>query len=84
MTFKDISTRTLAVQLHRYACATVSRGRFTVFVSRTGHHANFGPKFFQIIPPQDLSAGLCGHAGYLGLAVEPKLWDKIEFENERG
>ena len=41
-------------------------------------------KFFKKYPPQDLSAGLCGHAGCLGLAVEPKIWEKIEFENERG
>ena len=41
-------------------------------------------KFFKKCPPLDLSAGLCGHAGGLGLAVEPKLWEKIEFENERG
>ena len=41
-------------------------------------------KFFKKYPPQDLSAGLCGHAGCLGLAVEPKIWEKIDFENERG
>ena len=40
--------------------------------------------FFKKYPPQDLSAGLSGHAGCLGLAVEPKLWEKIELENERG
>ena len=41
-------------------------------------------KIFKKYPPQDLSAGLCGHADCLGLAVEPKIWEKIEFENERG
>ena len=39
--------------------------------------------FFQKVPPWDFSAGLCGHAGYLGIAVEPKIWEKIEFETER-
>ena len=34
--------------------------------------------------PENFSPGLCGHAGGLGLAVEPKMWKKIEFENERG
>ena len=34
--------------------------------------------------PEDFSPGLCGHAGDLGLAVEPEKWKKIEFENETG
>ena len=45
---------------------------------------NLDQKCFKKYPPQDFSAGLCGHAGCLDLAVEPKLWEKIEFENERG
>ena len=28
------------------------------------------------IPPWNFSPGLCGHAGCLGLAVEPKIWAK--------
>ena len=35
-------------------------------------------------PLQDFSPCLCGHAGGLGLAVEPEKWKKIEFENARG
>ena len=41
-------------------------------------------KFFKKYPLRNFSASLCGHAGCLGLAVEPKLWEKIEFEIEMG
>ena len=38
----------------------------------------------EIFFKNNFSPGLCGHAGGLGLAVEPEKWKKIEFENERG
>ena len=41
-------------------------------------------KLFRKYPPKDWSAGLCGHAGCLGLAVEPKLWEKSNFKMRGG
>ena len=41
-------------------------------------------KFSKSIPTFDFSADLCSQADCLGLAVEPKIWEKIEFENKRG
>ena len=71
----------------------VTKGRSQAFPDITNDSFNvfskgvmqiLDQKFFKKYPPQDLSASLCGHAGCLGLAVEPKLWEKIEFENESG
>ena len=42
--------------------------------------ANFGAKISKKYPFLEFSAG---HADCLGLAVEPKLWEKIKFENEK-
>ena len=36
-------------------------------------------KFLKSYLHQDFSPGRCGHAGGLGLAVEPEKWKKIEF-----
>ena len=44
----------------------------------------YDQKFFKKYPLKIFNPGLCGHAGGLGLAVEPEKWKKIEFENERG
>ena len=40
--------------------------------------------FLKKYPPQDFSPSLCGQAGYLGLAVKPKIWEEIDFLNEMG
>ena len=40
-------------------------------------------KFFKKYPSLNFSACLSSHTGCLGLAVERKIWEKIEFENER-
>ena len=34
---------------------------------------------FKKVPLYDFSSSLCGHAVCLGLAVELKIWDQIEF-----